>query len=55
MKGKMAYSIHKAMREPPRLLDTVTLLNDVPVKRLTLIEPDYASIQVLPSGLMIAG
>ena len=40
------------MREPPKLLDTVALLNDVPVKRLTLIEPDYASIQALPSGLI---
>lgn len=36
----------------PELLDTVALLNDVPVERLTLLEPPYAAISALPSGLM---
>jgi len=36
----------------PKLLDTIALLNDIPVDRLTLLEPAYATIQQLPGGLM---
>ncbi len=36
----------------PQLLDTVALLNDLPIDRLTLVEPAYAAISVLPSGLI---
>jgi hypothetical protein len=36
----------------PKLLDTVALLNDLPVERLTMLEPLYTSIPALPSGLM---
>jgi hypothetical protein len=35
----------------PKLLDSVALLNAVPVDRLTLIEPDYSNIEQFPSGL----
>lgn len=32
------------------LLDTIANLNPVPVERLTLVEPEYQSIQTLPIG-----
>jgi Domain of unknown function (DUF4926) len=40
------------MKNPPKLLDSVALLNAVPVNRLTLLEPDYDNIEQLPSGLI---
>lgn len=40
------------MKPTPKLLDTVALLNDIPVERLTLIEPAYRDIQALPTGLV---
>jgi hypothetical protein len=33
-----------------KLLDTVTNLQPIPVERLMLVEPEYQSIQNLPSG-----
>ena len=33
-----------------KLLDTVANLNSIPIERLTLVEPNYASIKSLPSG-----
>jgi hypothetical protein len=33
-----------------QLFDTVAIINPVPIERLTLVEPDYISIQSLPSG-----
>lgn len=33
-----------------KLLDTVALLKSVSIERLTLLEPDYTSINSLPSG-----
>lgn len=36
----------------PKLLDTVALLQDIPAERLTLVEPDYASVTKLPTGLI---
>lgn len=36
--------------EKIQLLDTVAIINPVPIERLTLVEPDYTSIQSLPSG-----
>jgi hypothetical protein len=36
----------------PKLLDTVALLTDIPVERLTLLEPAYSAIRALPSGLI---
>lgn len=33
-----------------KLLDTVALLNSVPIERLTLVEADYSFIDCLPSG-----
>jgi len=38
------------MMKKLKLLDTVALLNPVPIDRLTLVEPDYISINSLPSG-----
>ncbi|PZD75494.1 hypothetical protein C1752_00270 [Acaryochloris thomasi RCC1774] len=32
------------------ILDTIANLHPIPVDRLTLIEPDYQSIESLPSG-----
>lgn len=32
------------------LLDTVATLNPIPADRLALVEPDYQSIEKLPSG-----
>jgi hypothetical protein len=40
------------MKQKPKLLDAVALLNTVPVSRLTLIEPEYDRIEQLPSGLV---
>jgi hypothetical protein len=36
--------------EKIKLFDTVAIINPVPIERLTLVEPDYTSIQSLPSG-----
>ncbi|UBF24580.1 DUF4926 domain-containing protein [Kovacikia minuta CCNUW1] len=36
----------------PKLLDAIALLHDLPVERLTLVEPEYASVKTLPSGLI---
>lgn len=33
-----------------KLLDTIALLNPVSIERLTLLEPEYISIDSLPSG-----
>ena len=44
--------LYQAMKTSPKLLDTVALLNDLTVDRLTLLEPTYANLQYLPSGLM---
>ncbi len=33
-----------------KLFDTVAIINPVPIERLTLVEPDYTSIQNLPAG-----
>ncbi len=33
-----------------KILDTVAIINPVPIERLTLVEPDYTSIQNLPPG-----
>ncbi|ARV60225.1 DUF4926 domain-containing protein [Nostocales cyanobacterium HT-58-2] len=33
-----------------KLFDTVALLNPVSIERLTLVEPNYTSIDSLPSG-----
>ncbi|HBE17206.1 MAG TPA: DUF4926 domain-containing protein [Cyanobacteria bacterium UBA11149] len=33
-----------------KLLDTIAILNSVPLERLTLVESDYASVESLPSG-----
>jgi hypothetical protein len=35
-----------------KLLDTVATLNPISVERLTLVEPDYTSIESLPTGLV---
>ena len=35
-----------------KLLDTVAILNPVPIERLTLVEPGYLSLQYLPDGLV---
>ncbi|MCP2731212.1 DUF4926 domain-containing protein [Limnofasciculus baicalensis] len=32
------------------LLDTIAILNSVPLERLTLAESDYVSVESLPSG-----
>ena len=40
------------MKTVPKLLDTVAIVNDIPVERLTLVEPDYVSVQALPRGLI---
>lgn len=34
----------------PQSLDTVATIHPIPANRLTLIEPDYQSIQYLPVG-----
>ncbi|MEW6496959.1 MAG: DUF4926 domain-containing protein [Cyanobacteriota bacterium] len=36
--------------EKIQLFDTVAIIKSVPIERLTLVEPDYTSIQSLPSG-----
>jgi hypothetical protein len=36
--------------EKTKLFDTVAIINPVPMERLTLVEPDYTSIQNLPPG-----
>jgi hypothetical protein len=36
--------------EKIKLFDTVAIINPVPIERLTLVEPDYTSIQNLPPG-----
>lgn len=36
--------------EKIQLFDTVAIINPVLIERLTLVEPDYTSIQNLPSG-----
>jgi hypothetical protein len=33
-----------------KLFDTVAIINPVPIERLTLVEPNYTSIQNLPAG-----
>jgi Domain of unknown function (DUF4926) len=40
------------MKQKPKLLDAVALLDTVPVSRLTLVEPEYDKIEQLPSGLV---
>jgi len=40
------------MSNQPKLLDTVAILNNLLIERLTLVEPDYSSINYLPSGLV---
>jgi hypothetical protein len=36
--------------EKIKLFDTVAIINPISIERLTLVEPDYTSIQSLPSG-----
>ncbi|MBD0345544.1 MAG: DUF4926 domain-containing protein [Coleofasciculus sp. Co-bin14] len=36
--------------EKIKLFDTVAIINPVLIERLTLVEPDYTSIQNLPPG-----
>ncbi len=36
--------------EKIKLFDTVAIINPLPIERLTLVEPDYTSIQNLPPG-----
>jgi hypothetical protein len=36
--------------EKIKLFDTVAIINPVSIERLTLVEPDYTSIQNLPPG-----
>jgi hypothetical protein len=36
--------------EKIKVFDTVAIINPVPIERLILVEPDYTSIQNLPSG-----
>jgi hypothetical protein len=36
--------------EKIKLFDTVAIINPVLIERLTLVEPDYTSIQNLPTG-----
>jgi hypothetical protein len=36
--------------EKIQLFDAVAIINPISIERLTLVEPDYTSIQSLPSG-----
>jgi hypothetical protein len=36
--------------EKIKLFDTVAIINPVPIEQLTLVEPDYITLQNLPPG-----